>query len=81
MSLSDTDLYQQLGAAQQSIEHLHEAQQATNRELTALRNEIYAISQTLATAKGGWQVLLTIGSAGAALGASLVTAVEFFRGT
>lgn len=62
-----------LGRHEEAIDNL-------KTEVHALRTDIAEIKTILATAKGGWKVMLAVGGAAGAVGAGVMKAISLMKG-
>lgn len=69
----DYDIHRQLGANQQAIDTL-------TKEVHELRTQVASLTALIAEARGGWTVLLSIGGAGATVGAGVTAIFQYFFG-
>lgn len=65
------EIHRDIGRHGAQIENLQDQMELVLREL-------HEIKTTLAEAKGGWQMLMMMGGAGAAFGAGLVKVLSLF---
>lgn len=61
-----------------SIGRLEGEVAALQRDMNELRKDVKSLLDQVASAKGGWKVLVTAASAGGALGATLMEAGAWF---
>ena len=67
----DIEAQRQLAAHSVEIVNMKKAQDDLVEEVRAMRATLTSIHTTLSEAKGGWKMLLFVGSAGGLLGAAL----------
>lgn len=61
MSAADAQLHRDIGALEAEVQHLKE-------QVGEMKQKIDVMHDAIVSAKGGWKMLLAVGSAGAAVG-------------
>ena len=67
----DPETIKQLATHDADIRYLRQDTDQIVRSMSVMQEDLRAIKETLAEARGGWRVLLLIGGAGGALGSAI----------
>lgn len=77
MSVPEIETARELATHANDIKHLQTDMDAMKEDVAAIRQAIDEINQKLASAEGGWKVLITLGSA---VGGIVGAIAGFFTG-
>lgn len=69
-----SEVHREIGIHEKAIETLE-------REMKEVKQSLIRIEMTLAETKGGVRTLIAVGSVAGAIGAGIVKALAFFKGT
>lgn len=78
MSSGFTD--RDFGRLEAEVEALREQNGRLEKQISALNAKVDVLVEAITEAKGGWKVLFAIGTASAAVGASVVKIIAFLKG-
>ena len=76
MSTPEVQTARELATHAADIKHLQDDMDKLVASMLAMQGTLATIEKTLSEAKGGWKVLMMIGGAGGALGATLTQLVN-----
>lgn len=76
----ELDMVREVATHSADIRHIQEDMDRVIEQMKAMQSTLTDISATLSEAKGGWKVLMLVGGASGAVGATLVKLIYWYSG-
>jgi len=69
----------ELASHSTEIKHLQTDMDKLSKDMEEVKDALREISHTLSAAKGGWHMLMVVGSIGAGIGAGVTWVIDFMK--